>query len=85
MELSDQSAFLSEHTALMTADVFQTENICTATLAVLALLAYNRDRGAFYASPEVNSPTRLMSLGQTSSSKVLSSACVAARTDIFKT
>jgi hypothetical protein len=46
MELSDQSAFLSEHTAFMTAEVFQTENIRAAMLAVPV---YNRDRDAFCA------------------------------------
>ena len=51
----------------MTVEVYQTENIRAAMLAVLAFPVYNSDRDAFCASSEVNSLTRLMSLAQTSS------------------
>jgi hypothetical protein len=37
MELSVQSIFLSEHTAFMTAEVFQTENVRAAMLTVSGL------------------------------------------------
>jgi hypothetical protein len=48
----------------MTAEVFQTQNIRAAMLAVLAFPLYSSDRDAFC---EVNSLMRLMSLAQTSS------------------
>jgi hypothetical protein len=54
MELSDQSAFLSEHTAFMTAEGFQTENVRAVMLTVLAFPVYS-DRDAFCPSPKVNS------------------------------